>query len=54
MGEAQAEPHSPLVGVAPINCDSGKMKGKRRIQGGRYTVRTILYMAHSARRNVIL
>lgn len=34
-----------LVGVAPINRDSGKLKGKRRIQGGRYNVRTVLYMA---------
>jgi len=28
-----------------MNRDSGKLKGKRRIQGGRYTVRTMLYMA---------
>lgn len=34
-----------LVGVAPMNRDSGKSKGKRRIQGGRYNVRTVLYMA---------
>lgn len=34
-----------LAGLAPINRDSGKMKGKRRIQGGRPSVRTTLYMA---------
>jgi transposase len=34
-----------LVGVAPMNRDSGKMRGKRRIQGGRANVRTVLYMA---------
>jgi len=34
-----------LVGVAPINRDSGKSRGKRRIQGGRACVRTTLYMA---------
>lgn len=34
-----------LTGVAPINRDSGKMKGKRRVFGGRETVRTTLYMA---------
>lgn len=34
-----------LAGVAPMNRDSGKLKGRRRIQGGRATVRTILYMA---------
>ena len=34
-----------LVGVAPINRDSGMMRGKRRIKGGRANVRTTLYMA---------
>lgn len=34
-----------LTGVAPYNRDSGKLKGKRRIRGGRASVRTILYMA---------
>lgn len=34
-----------LVGLAPINHDSGKMRGKRRIRGGRITVRNALYMA---------
>ena len=36
---------SALVGVAPINRDSGKLRGKRRIQGGRASIRTVLYMA---------
>jgi len=36
---------SALVGVAPINRDSGRLRGKRRIQGGRASVRTVLYMA---------
>jgi transposase len=34
-----------LVGVAPFNCDSGKMKGRRCISGGRSSVRGVLYMA---------
>ena len=34
-----------LVGVAPINQDSGLFRGKRRIQGGRKHVRDLLYMA---------
>jgi transposase len=34
-----------LVGVAPLNCDSGKHRGKRRIWGGRADVRAVLYMA---------
>lgn len=33
-----------LVGVAPLNRDSGKMKGTRHIWGGRATVRSALYM----------
>ena len=36
---------APLTGVAPINRDSGKLRGKRRIHGGRANVRTVLYMA---------
>ena len=36
---------SALVGVAPFNRDSGSMRGKRRVRGGRSSVRSILYMA---------
>ncbi len=34
-----------LVGVAPMNRDSGTFKGRRTIAGGRPTVRAALYMA---------
>jgi transposase len=34
-----------LTGVAPYNRDSGSLRGKRRIRGGRHSVRTILFMA---------
>jgi transposase len=34
-----------LVGVAPFNCDSGTVRGKRSIRGGRSDVRGVLYMA---------
>jgi len=34
-----------LVGIAPLNCDSGKYRGKRRVWGGRSNVRRLLYMA---------
>ena len=34
-----------LVGLAPLNCDSGKHRGTRRIAGGRGVVRVALYMA---------
>lgn len=36
---------SSLVGLAPFNHDSGKMRGKRTIRGGRACARTTLYMA---------
>jgi len=45
MGELNRKQISALVGVAPMNRDSGKMRGKRRIKGGRHSVRTVLYMA---------
>ena len=34
-----------LVGIAPINRDSGLMRGHRAIAGGRTAVRNVLYMA---------
>ena len=34
-----------LVGVAPFSQDSGQMRGRRRISGGRFEVRRALYMA---------
>ncbi len=34
-----------LVGVAPVNRDSGTQRGVRSVWGGRSTVRTTLYMA---------
>jgi transposase len=34
-----------LVGIAPLNYESGRMRGQRHIWGGRAHVRTVLYMA---------
>ena len=34
-----------LVGVAPLNCDSGTIRGQRHIRGGRAVIRQMLYMA---------
>ena len=34
-----------LVGVAPLNRDSGTLRGARPVWGGRSSVRTVLYMA---------
>jgi len=34
-----------LAGLAPMNCDSGAMRGQRRIRGGRSRVRSLLFIA---------
>ena len=34
-----------LVGVAPVNRDSGTLRGRRHVFGGRATLRATLYMA---------
>lgn len=44
LGQLTAKQISRLVGVAPMNHDSGQHKGKRMIQGGRGHVRASLYM----------
>jgi transposase len=45
LGSLEERQITALAGLAPFNCDSGKMRGKRMIWGGRRTVRTALYMA---------
>ena len=45
LGSLSHEQVGKLVGVAPLNCDSGKHKGKRITWGGRADVRSMLYMA---------
>lgn len=45
LGELSTQKISTLVGVAPLNRDSGQMQGKRTIYGGRAAVRQMLYMA---------
>lgn len=45
LGRLTRQQVSALVGVAPMNRDSGGFSGKRRIWGGRADVRTTLYMA---------
>jgi len=45
LGELSNRQISALCGLAPFNRDSGQMKGKRRIRGGRAPIRTMLYMA---------
>ena len=45
LGQLNRRKIAALVGVAPYNCDSGTITGKRRCWGGRAEVRTTLYMA---------
>ena len=45
LGQLDRRRIAALVGVAPINRDSGQMRGRRTIAGGRTDVRNALYMA---------
>jgi transposase len=45
LGQLNRREVAALVGVAPFNRDSGRMRGKRAIYGGRRPVRHGLYMA---------
>lgn len=45
LGRLNRQEISTLIGLAPINQDSGTYRGQRRIGGGRSHVRTTLYMA---------
>ena len=45
LGHLNRQKIAALVGLAPFNHDSGKYRGKRRIFGGRTSVRCVLYMA---------
>jgi len=44
LGKLNRKQIAALVGVAPMNRDSGKHRGRRTILGGRSQVRAILYM----------
>lgn len=45
LGRLERRKIAALVGVAPFNRDSGQMRGRRAIWGGRADVRQVLYMA---------
>ncbi|WP_225783197.1 IS110 family transposase [Xenophilus sp. Marseille-Q4582] len=45
LGKLNRREIAALVGVAPMANDSGSSKGRRRVQGGRFEVRRVLYMA---------
>jgi transposase len=49
LGKLNRQEIAKLAGVAPLNRDSGRLRGHRSIGGGRHDVRTTLYMlAHNA------
>jgi len=45
LGTLNRKEIAALVGVAPMNKESGAYQGKRRIRGGRANVRKVLFMA---------
>jgi transposase len=45
LGRLNRRQIAALVGLAPFNCDSGQFRGRRRIWGGRASLRAALYMA---------
>jgi transposase len=45
LGRLSHKEIAALVGVAPLNRDSGTLRGKRLVYGGRAPVRAALYMA---------
>jgi transposase len=56
LGKLKGKQISALVGIAPFNRDSGTLKGRRVIWGGRAAVRSALYMATlvATRRNSVI
>ena len=56
LGRLSRREIAKLVGVAPLSRDSGTMRGRRFIQGGRASVRAVLYMGAlvATRRNPII
>ena len=56
LGTLDRKKIAALVGVAPFNRDSGTLRGKRTIWGGRAKVRATLYMAAlvASRHNPVL
>jgi transposase len=45
LGKLDGKKIAALVGVAPMNHDSGKKRGYRKTKGGRADMRSLLYMA---------
>ena len=45
LGRLDRRRIAALVGLAPFNRDSGTLRGRRTIRGGRASIRRVLYMA---------
>ncbi|MBK9210741.1 MAG: IS110 family transposase [Anaerolineales bacterium] len=45
LGKLDRKKIAALVGLAPMNADSGKKRGYRKTKGGRMEVRNVLYMS---------
>jgi transposase len=56
LGRLSRREIAKLVGVAPLSRDSGTARGRRFVQGGRASVRAVLYMAAlvASRRNPVI
>ena len=56
LGSLDRRKIAALVGLAPFNRDSGTLRGRRMIAGGRAPVRAVLYMAAlvASRRNPLI
>ena len=56
LGRLSRREIAELVGVAPLSRDSGTMRGRRFVQGGRAPVRAVLYMAAlvATKRNTVI
>lgn len=56
LGKLNRKQIAALVGIAPLNRDSGSLRGRRTIWGGRASVRAVLYMAAlvASRRNAVI
>jgi transposase len=56
LGQLNRKQIAAMVGVAPLNRDSGTLRGRRTVWGGRAAVRTMLYMAAlvASRHNAVI
>jgi transposase len=56
LGTLTRQQIAALVGVAPLNRDSGTLRGRRTVWGGRAPIRAVLYMATlvATRRNPVI